>query len=300
MAVCHVQERCKASQRRACQALGVSRSTQRYRPCADDEEQRLVARILELVREHPRYGYRFMTALLRREGWVVNRKRVYRLWQQEGLQVPKKQRKKRRLGTSAGGCVRRRSEHKNHVWAWDFVFDRTAGGRSIKWLSIVDEYTRECVALEVDRNMTADDVLNVLRDLFVIRGVPQHIRSDNGPEFIAHAIRRFLEQAGVEALYIEPGSPWQNGYAESFHSRLRSELLNAEIFDNVASAQALSAAWRSQYNQHRPHSSLGYQTPAAFASGCAASAPAAPPLQQHPRTEESKEPQLPITQPVLS
>jgi putative transposase len=300
VAVCHVQERCKASQRRACQALGVSRSTQRYRPCADDEEQRLVARILELVREHPRYGYRFMTALLRREGWVVNRKRVYRLWQQEGLQVPKKQRKKRRLGTSAGGCVRRRAEHKNHVWAWDFVFDRTASGRSIKWLSIVDEYTRECVALEVDRNMTADDVLNVLRDLFVIRGVPQHIRSDNGPEFIAHAIRRFLEQAGVEALYIEPGSPWENGYAESFHSRLRSELLNAEIFDNVASAQALSAAWRSQYNQHRPHSSLGYQTPAAFASGCAASAPAAPPLQQHTRTEESKEPQLPITQPVLS
>jgi transposase InsO family protein len=281
--------------------LGVSRSSQRYAPREDDEEQRLVVRLLELVREHPRYGYRFMTALLRREGWEVNRKRVYRLWQQEGLQVRRKQRKKRRLGTSDGGCVRRAAEHKDHVWAWDFVFDRTAGGRPIKLLSIVDEFTRECVALEVGRRMTSDDVLDVLVDLFAIRGVPKHIRSDNGPEFIARAIRQFLERAGVEALYIEPGSPWQNGFAESFHSRLRSELLDAEVFENVAAAQALAAAWRNQYNHHRPHSSLGYQTPAAFASGCAASAPAAPALQQHTRTEEDKaEDQLPVTQPILS
>jgi len=290
------------SQRRACQALGVSRSSQRYQPREDDEEGRLVARILELVREHPRYGYRFITVLLRREGWKVNRKRVYRLWQQEGLQVPRKQRKKRRLGTSAGGCVRQRAEHKDHVWAWDFVFDRTAGGRSIKWLSIVDEYTRECLALEVDRRMTSDDVLDVLTDLFAIRGVPKHIRSDNGPEFIARAIRRFLEGAGVEALYIEPGSPWQNGYAESFHSRLRSELLDAEVFESVGAAQALSATWRSHYNHHRPHSSLAYQTPAAFATACAASAPAAPALQQHTRKEdeEDKDTLLPVTQPRLS
>jgi transposase InsO family protein len=281
--------------------LGVSRSSQRYAPREDDEEQRLVARLLELVREHPRYGYRFMTALLRREGWEVNRKRVYRLWQQEGLQVRRKQRKKRRFGTSEGGCGRRAAEHKDHVWAWDFVFDRTAHGRPIKWLSIVDEFTRECVALEVDRRMTSDDVLDVLVDLFAIRGVPKHIRSDNGPEFIARAIRQFLERAGVEALYIEPGSPWQNGYAESFHSRLRSELLDAEVFENVAAARALAAAWRNQYNHHRPHSSLGYQTPAAFASGCAASAPAAPPLQQHTQTEEEKaEDQVPVTQPILS
>lgn len=260
-----------------------------------------MARLLELVREHPRYGYRFMTALLRREGWEVNRKRIYRLWRQEGLQVRQKQRKKRRLGTSAGGCVRRAAEHKDHVWAWDFVFDRTAGGRPIKCLSIVDEFTRECVALEVDRRMTSDDVLDVLVDLFAIRGVPKHIRSDNGPEFIARAIRQFLERAGVEALYIEPGSPWQNGYAESFHSRLRSELLDAEVFEDVGAAQALAAAWRNQYNHHRPHSSLGYQTPAAFASGCAASAPAAPALQQHTRTEEDKAAdQLPVTQPILS
>lgn len=300
-----MQDRRQVSQRRACQTLGVSRSSQRYQPREDDEEGRLVARILELVREHPRYGYRFITVLLRREGWEVNRKRVYRLWQQEGLQVPRKQRKKRRLGTSAGGCVRQRAEHKDHVWAWDFVFDRTAGGRSIKWLSIVDEYTRECLALEVDRRMTSDDVLDVLADLFAIRGVPKHIRSDNGPEFIARAIRRFLEGAGVEALYIEPGSPWQNGYAESFHSRLRSELLDAEVFENVGAAQALSATWRSHYNHHRPHSSLGYQTPAAFATACAASAPAAPALQQHTRKEdeedkEDKDTLFPVTQPILS
>ena len=294
-----MQHALQVSERRACQVLGQSRGTQRYVIQPDDEEQRLIARLHELVRQHPRYGYRFMTAILRREGWRVNRKRVYRLWRQEGFQVPRKQRKKRRLGSSAGGCLRRRAEHKDHVWAWDFVFDRTANGRSIKWLSIVDEYTRECLALEVDRNMTSEDVLDVLRDLFVIRGVPQHIRSDNGPEFIAHAIRRFLAAAGVETLYVEPGSPWQNGYAESFHSRLRSELLDAEIFENVTAAQALSAAWRNEYNHYRPHSSLGYQTPAEFAARAAfAPAPAAPPPPQtrHGREQEA----LPITQPILS
>jgi transposase InsO family protein len=294
-----VQQALPVSERRACQVLGQSRGTQRYVIRPDDEEQQLVARLHELVGEHPRYGYRFMTAILRREGWRVNRKRVYRLWRQEGFQVPRKQRKKRRLGSSAGGCLRRRAEHKDHVWAWDFVFDRTANGRSIKWLSIVDESTRECLALEVDRNMTSEDVLDVLRDLFVIRGVPKHIRSDNGPEFIAHAIRRFLAAAGVETLYVEPGSPWQNGYAESFHSRLRSELLDAEVFENVTAAQALSAAWRNDYNHYRPHSSLGYNTPAEFAARAAfASAPAAPPP---PQTRLGREQEtLPITQPVLS
>lgn len=283
------------SERRACQVLGQPRGTQRYVTGEDEEEQRLIARLQELVRERPRYGYRFMVAILRREGWQVNRKRVYRLWQQEGFQVPRKQRKKRRLGSSAGGCVRRRAEHKDHIWAWDFVFDRTTNGRSIKWLSIVDEYTRECLALEVDRTMTSEDVLDVLRDLFVIRGVPEYIRSDNGPEFIAHAIRKFLAAAGVGTLYIEPGSPWQNGYAESFHSRLRSELLDAEIFDGVRDAQSLACSWRRDYNHYRPHSSLGYQTPAEFAA-CAASAPATPALQQHTRRQKT----LPVTQPVLS
>jgi transposase InsO family protein len=286
----------QVSERRACQVLGQSRSSQRYAPREDEEETRLLQRIHELVQLHPRYGYRFITALLVREGWHVNRKRVYRLWQQEGFQVRQKQRKKRRLGSSEGGIVRRRAEYKDDVWAWDFVFDRTANGRTLKWLSMVDEYTRECVALEVDRRMTSDDVLDVLRDLFVIRGVPRHIRSDNGPEFIATAIRKFLTNVGVETLYIEPGSPWQNGYAESFHSRLRSELLDAEIFENVSAAQALAAMWRSDYNHHRPHSSLGYQTPAEYAAGCAASAAATPALQQHSREEEA----FTIPQPLLS
>ena len=289
------------SERRACQVLGQSRSTQRYAPREDEEEQRLVKRMLELVRAHPRYGYRFIRVLLKREGWNVNRKRVYRLWRREGLQVPKKQRKKRRLGTAAGGCVRHRAEHKDHVWAWDFVFDRTENGRSIKWLSIIDEHTRECLALEVNRRMTSEDALDVLRDLFVIRGVPRCIRSDNGPEFIARAIRKFLAAAGVETLYIEPGSPWQNGYAESFHSRLRSELLDAEVFENVAAAQSLASSWWADYNHHRPHSALGYCTPAEFAAGCAASvsASATPPpsLQQHSRLPAES---LPVPQTVLS
>lgn len=281
----HVRTTLGVSERRACQALGQPRSTQRYAPQVDTEEARLVARILELVRENPRYGYRFVTAILRREGWAVNRKRVYRIWQQEGLKVPQKQRKKRRLGESANGCTRRKAESKDDVWAWDFVFDRTANGRALKWLSIVDEYTRECLALEVDRGLPADGVLDVLRDLFVIRGVPRHIRSDNGPEFIASAIRQYLGGAGVQTLYIEPGSPWQNGYAESFNSRLRSELLDAEVFETVDEAKQLSATWRNRYNHHRPHSSLGYRTPAEFAAGCAASAPAAPALQPHSRPD---------------
>lgn len=290
-----VQLALSVSERRACKVLNQPRGTQRYVTEEDEEERRLIARLHELVRERPRYGYRFMVAILRREGWRVNRKRVFRLWRQEGFQVPRKQRKKRRLGTSAGGCIRRRAEQKDHVWAWDFVFDRTANGRSLKWLSIVDEHTRECLALEVDRGMTSEDVLDVLRDLFVIRGVPKHIRSDNGPEFIAQAIRQFLSSAGVGTLYIEPGSPWQNGYAESFHSRLRSELLDAEVFENVREAQSLAATWQSDYNHYRPHSSLGYRTPAEFAA-CAASAPATPALQQHTRGPEA----LTIPQSLLS
>ncbi len=256
--------------------------------------------MLELVAERPRFGYRFITVLLRREGWRVNRKRVYRLWQQEGLQVPKKPRKKRRLGSSEGGCQRQRAEHKDHVWAWDFVFDRTANGRTLKWFTIVDEHTRECLVLEVNRGLTSENVLDVLRDLFVIRGVPRHIRSDNGPEFIATAIRKYLAAVGVETLYIEPGLPWQNGYAESFHSRLRSELLGAEVFDSVAAAQVLAASWRNDYNHHRPHSSLGYRTPAEFAAaGCV---PAGLPTANSTSSQREHSPRQPehVTQPVLS
>ena len=294
----HVQERLGVSQRRACRAIGQARSSQRYAPRADADEPRLLQAMQALVRKHPRYGYRMIGAMLRRSGWKVNRKRIYRLWVQEGWKVPRKQRQKRRLGSSDNGCQRRRAEHKDHVWAWDFVHDRTTKGRPLKWLSIVDEYTRECLALEVNHRMKAEDVLDVLAELFVLRGVPKHIRSDNGPEFIAEAIQRWLQQAGVETLYIEPGSPWENAYAESFHSRLRDEVLNREEFANLAEAKALSTAWRLEYNHRRPHSSLGYQTPAEFSAGCAAAfAPAAPPLQQqHSRTPET----LPVPQPILS
>jgi putative transposase len=252
------------SERRACRVLGQPRATQRLRPRIRPEERRLVARILALVRRHPRYGYRRVGALLRREGWRVNRKRVYRLWRRQGLKIPRKLRKKRRLGTSANGCARRRAEYRDHVWCWDFIHDRTADGKPLKWLSVVDEYTRECLALEVRRGLTAGAVIAVLAAVIGRRGAPRHIRSDNGPEFIAEAIRGWLAKETVEVLYIAPGAPWENGYAESFHSRLRDELLNAEEFDSLLEARVLAQDWRDEYNHQRPHSSLNYRTPAAF------------------------------------
>jgi putative transposase len=266
--VIHVQGSLDVSQRRACRVLGQARRTQRYVPRRSDDEGKLIERMLELVRRHPRRGYRFMWALLRREGWRVNRKRVWRLWKLQGLKVPQKRRKKRRLGTSDNSCVRRCAEHKDHVWAWDFIFDRTENGRSIKWLSVIDEFTRECLVLEVNRSMTATDVVDVLMELVSLRGMPRHVRSDNGPEFIADAIRSWMSSAKVQTLYIEPGSPWENGYAESFHSRLRDELLGVEVFGSVAEAKALALEWRLEYNHRRPHSSLKYQTPAEFAASC--------------------------------
>lgn len=263
-AVRHLRDTFKVSERRACRVLGQPRSTQRQTPKAKEEEGRLVARMLELVRQHPRYGYRRIWALLRREGWQVNRKRVHRLWRKQGLKVPRKQRKKRRLGSSVNGCVRRPAEHKNHVWAWDFLHDRTADGGPLKWLTLVDEYTRECLALEVGRGMTAKAVSEVLAEVVQERGAPAHIRSDNGPEFIAKAIRAWLSAAGVTTLYIEPGAPWENGYAESFNSKVRDELLNAEEFTSMLEARVLGKQWKQEYNHVRPHSSLGYRTPAEF------------------------------------
>jgi putative transposase len=265
-----VQRQLGVSQRRACRVLDQPRTTQRYGPALDEEEKRLESRLLELVRAHPRYGYRRMTSLLRQEGWRINRKRVYRLWRRLGLRVPQKARKKRRLGHSGNSCVRRRAEHKDHVWTWDFIFDRTRNGRSLKWFSLLDEYTRECLALEVNRRMTSVEVIDVLADVFAVRGTPAHIRSDNGPEFIAGAIQRWLERTGVGGLYVEPGAPWENGYAESFHSRLRDELLNVEEFETMPEAQKLAATWRAEYNHRRPHRSLGYRTPAEFAAAAGA------------------------------
>lgn len=227
----------------------------------------------------------------------MNVKKIYRLWRREGFKVPRKTRKKRRLGHSGNSCVRRRAERKDHVWTWDFIHDRTSSGRPLKWLAITDEYTRECLALEVDHGITADRVLDVLTNLFLTRGVPQYIRSDNGPEFIARAIRQYTEKVGMAMLYIEPGSPWENGYGESFFSRLRDEVLNCEEFGNLAEARWFARRRLHEHNEERPHSSLGYQTPSAFAAGCADSARATPSLRPHSRPG-SETPMVPQT--VLS
>ncbi len=279
-----LQTEYEVSERRACKVLDQPRSTQRYEPQPRDDEAALVKAMLELVRQRPRFGYRRIGRLLRRDGWQVSDTRVYRLWRREGLKVPRKKRKKRRLGTSENGCHRRRAEFKDHVWCWDFVFDHTTSGSTLKWLSIVDEYTRECLALKVDRSITSEDVIDTLAELFSMRGVPKCIRSDNGPEFIANAIRRWLSQLSIETLYIEPGSPWENGYAESFHSRLRDEFLEMEEFENLLTARTLSVSWKEDYNEERPHSSLGYLTPAEFSTRCATSVRPTASLQQHSGT----------------
>ena len=295
-AVCDLQAKFQVSERRACRVLHQPRSSQRYEPQPRDDEEALVKRMRDLAGQRPRFGYRRIAALLHRESWCASATRILRLWRREGLKVPQKRRKKRHLGTSDQACHLRRAEHKDHVWCWDFVFDRTAGGSQLKWLSIVDEYTRECLVLKVDRGITAEDVIDTLAELFAMRGVPRAIRSDNGPEFVAAAIQRWLSQVDVETRYIAPGSPWENGYAESFHSRLRDEFLAMELFESLAAARTLSTAWKDDYNHHRPHSSLGYATPAEFAARCAASAPASatpqPTLQQHS--------ELPLTQTFIT
>lgn len=225
-----------------------------------------------MVQQRPRFGYRRLTQLLKREGWTVNSKRIHRLCRSEGLKVPQTVRNKRAIGVSANACDVRKAEQMNHMWTWDFVFDRTTNGTMLKWLSLIDEHTRECLALRVDRGLTSEDVINTLADLFQTRGIPKCIRSDNGPEFVSKAIRSWLERLGIEVLYIAPGSPWENGYVESFHSKIRDEFLNRELFENLRSAQAQTEMWRDDYNHHRPHSSLNYQTPAEFAARCGASA----------------------------
>jgi transposase InsO family protein len=256
------------SERRACRVVEVARSTHQFRPAGRADEGRLADAILAVVRKHPRFGYRRVWAVLRADGWRVNRKRVYRAWRRLGLKVPRKARRRRRLGSSDNACHRRRAEGRDHVWCWDFIHDRTAGGTALKWLSVVDEYTRECLALEVGRGLTGRRVTEVLGRLFAERGTPGHIRSDNGPEFIARAVRGWLAGRAVEVLYIAPASPWENGYAESFHGRVRDEFLATEEFGSVREAAVLGAEWRRAYNHDRPHSSLGYKTPAAFGASC--------------------------------
>ncbi|HAE94571.1 MAG TPA: IS3 family transposase [Hyphomonas atlantica] len=261
-AVDHVVEKLGVSERRACRVIGQHRSTQRKQPIRRDDEDALTSAIIRLAERFGRYGYRRITALLRNDGWYVNEKRVYRIWRREGLKVPMKQPKRGRLWMNVGSCVRLRPAHKGHVWSYDFVQDRTRDGRVFRMLCVVDEFTRECLAIRVERKLNSRDVLDTLGELFVRHGPPEHIRSDNGPEFIATALRDWLERIGVKTLYITPGSPWENGYCESFNSKLRDELLAREIFFDLREAKILIEAWRHHYNTARPHSSLGYKPPA--------------------------------------
>lgn len=254
-------EQLPVSERRACKVLSQCRGTQRYVVKKADDEDRLRTRIIELAREYGRYGYRRVTALLHQEGWEVNIKRVYRIWREEGLKVPKKQPKRGRLWLADGSCIRRKPEFPNHVWSYDFVMDRTRDGRPIKMLTIVDEFTRECLAIEVRRRLTSKEVIETLSELFLTRGCPKYIRSDNGPEFIAWVLRNWFATLEVCPLYIHPGSPWENGYIESFNGKLRDEFLDRELFYTLLEAKVLIERWRRHYNTKRPHSSLGYRPP---------------------------------------
>lgn len=257
-----VGERLGVSQRRACRTLHQHRSVQRRVPKVRSDEAALTAAITELATQYGRYGYRRITALLKQVGWRVNTKRVERIWRQEGLKVPSRQPKRGRLWQGDGSCIRLRPERKDHVWAYDFVTDRTANGKAFRMLSVVDEYTRECLAIHVERKLNSTHVLETLAELFIQRGPPAHIRSDNGPEFCAEAVKRWLKRLAVKTLFIEPGSLWKNGYVESFNGKLRDELLNGERFTTLLEAQVLITNWRQHYNQLRPHSALGYRPPA--------------------------------------
>ncbi len=265
------------SERFACKVLGQHRSTQRKRPRGRPDDELLTADIIRLASRYGRYGYRRITAMLRSEGWTVNTKRVERIWRREGLKVPQKQPKKGRLWLNDGSCIRLRPEHPNHVWSYDFVEGRTHNGRKFRMLNIIDEFTRECLAIRIDRKLNSTDVIDVLSNLFILRGVPGHVRSDNGPEFIAKAVRDWIVAVGAMTAFIEPGSPWENGYCESFNSKLRDELLNGEIFYSLAEAKVIIEAWRRYYNTERPHSSLGYKPPAPEAIVWLPPRPGAPP-----------------------
>jgi len=259
----YICQKLRVSQRRACQIIGQARATQRRQPSPPCDEKRLTEDIITLATKYGRYGYRRITALLNNQlGWRVNHKRVEKIWRKEGLKVPKKQPKRGRLWLNDGSCVRLRPEYKDHVWSYDFMIDRTANGRAFKILNIIDEYTRECLKTKVNRKIGSQDVIDELFNLIIYRGIPEHIRSDNGPEFTAKAVRSWLNRLGVKTMFIEPGSPWENGYIESFNGKLRDELLNREVFTTLEEARVLIEQWRREYNQVRPHSTLGYRPPA--------------------------------------
>lgn len=250
------------SERRACRVLGQHRWTKRHIPRGREDEERLVADMIKLARQYRRYGYRRIAAPLRHAGWEVNDMQVERLWRREGLKVPQKQPKKARLWFNDGSCVRLRPQYPNHVWSYDFVHDRTHHGLAFRKLNVIDEFTRKCLAIRVNRKLSSIDVIDVLMDQFILRGPPAYIRSDNGPEFVAEAVRKWITAVGAQTAYIEPGSPCENGYCESFNARFRDELLNGEIFYTLNEAQIIIEEWRKHYNTIRLHSALGYRPPA--------------------------------------
>jgi putative transposase len=257
-----VRRKLSVSERRAGAALGQHRSTQSRAPRGRDDEERLTADVIELARRSGRHGYRKVAALLRDAGWLVNAKRVERIWRREGLKVPPRQPKRGRLWLADGSCVRLRPERANHVWSHDSVEDRTHGGRRFRMLNVLGEFTHECLAIRVARKLGAADVVDVLSDLFILRGVPGHIRSDSGPEFAAKAVRGWIAAVGASTARIAPGSPWENGCVESFNARLRDALLDGEIFHSLREAEVVIESWRRHYNTVRPHASLGFRPPA--------------------------------------
>jgi transposase InsO family protein len=250
------------SERYACRVLGQWRGTQRYLPMDRTDEEALTEAMIALAIEYGRYGYRRIAVKLREAGWQVSTDRVQRIWRQEGLKVPQKQRPRGRLWLNDGSCVRLRPERANHVWSYDFVSAMTHDGRTLRLLVLLDEYTRECLAIRVARRLGSYEVIEMLAEVMLWRGIPEHIRSDNGPEFVAKELRKWLGKVGTGTLYIEPGSPWENGYCESFNGKLRDECLNGEIFYSLKEAQIVIEQWRVEYNTRRPHSALGYRPPA--------------------------------------
>jgi putative transposase len=260
----NVCEKLPVSQRRACQVLNQARTTQRHQLAPPSDEKQLTEDIIALATKYGRYGYRRITALLKNPPmcWRVNHKRVERIWRREGLKVPQKQPKRSRLWLNDGSCIRLRPEYEDHVWSYDFMVDRTTNGRPFRILNIIDEYTRVSLAVKVARKISSQDVLEELFKLFIFRGIPDYIRSDNGPEFTAKAVRKWLNRLGVKTLFIERGSPWENGYIESFNGKMRDELLNMEIFTTLEEARILIEQWRKHYNQVRPYSSKKYRPPA--------------------------------------
>lgn len=262
-AVRYLVEGKKCSTNRACQALGIAKSSYYRVERIDKGTRRLEKRIEVLSLKHPRYGYRMITELLRAEGWKVNRKRVQRIRRREDLQVVRKARKTKRK--AAGQAERIRAEQRNEVWSYDFIHDRLENGAGLKMLTVLDEFTRECLGILVARSITASGVTAFLEVLVLQRGAPRHVRSDNGPEFVAEAVRKWAQEQAIRINYIEPGSPWENGHVESFHGKFRDECLNREVFGNLLEAKVLIEQWRQQYNNKRPHSSLGYRAPREFA-----------------------------------